>query len=86
MNNILQEFQEIKTYKNNNVNPDTKITIPLNILKAVSKIIPKKIVTKLQDKGIDIDQIIELRNNVFKGTLIEIEENEKNEKTVISIE
>ncbi len=76
---------KIKTYKGNNDNPDTKITIPLNILKAVSKIIPKKIVTKLPDKGIDIEQIIDLRNNGFKGTLIEIEENDKNEKTVISI-
>ena len=64
-------------------NPDTTINISLNVLKVVSKIIPKKDVIKLREKGIDTDQMSDLQNNGIKGKLVEIKENEK---TVISIE
>jgi hypothetical protein len=41
----------------------------------------------LQDKGIDIGEIIRLSDNPdAKGTLVEIEEHKKNERVVIALE
>jgi hypothetical protein len=41
----------------------------------------------LQDKGVDIKEIIRLSENPdAQGTLVEIEEHKKNEKIVIALE
>jgi len=58
-----------------------------NILKIASKLIPKKLTEILQDKGIDIEELIKLSENPeAQGTLIEVEEHKKNEKVVIALE
>jgi hypothetical protein len=57
------------------------------MLKFASKMIPKKAAATLEDKGIDINQIVELsQNEEVRGTLVEIEEHKKNEKVIIAIE
>jgi len=78
---------KIRVFKRGEKNPDTTITIPGNILKIASKLIPRKLSEILQDKGIDIGEIIRLSENPdAKGTLVEIEEHKKNEKVVIALE
>ena len=78
---------KIRIFKRGEPNPDTTITIPGNILKIASKLIPRRLTEILQDKGIDIAEIISLSENAeAKGTLVEIEENKKNEKVVIALE
>jgi hypothetical protein len=78
---------KIRVFKRGESDPDTTITIPGNILKIASKLIPRKLSEILQDKGIDIGEIIRLSENPdAKGTLVEIEEHKKNEKVVIALE
>jgi hypothetical protein len=78
---------KIRVFKGNNISPDTTFTIPLGMLRFASKMLPKKAATALEDKGIDINQIVELsKNEEIRGTLVEIEEHKKNEKVVIAIE
>ena len=78
---------KIRIYKGNLSEPETTITIPGNILKIASKLIPKKLATFLQEKGIDVDELIKLSENPeARGTLVEIEEHKKNEKVVIALE
>jgi len=78
---------KIRVFKRGEKNPDTTITIPGNILKIASKLIPHRLSEILQDKGIDIGEIIRLSENPdAKGTLVEIEEHKKNEKVVIALE
>jgi len=78
---------KIKIFKNNESDPETTITIPGKVLTVASKLIPKKVTEALQEKGIDINELVELSKNPdVQGTIIEIEEHKKKEKVIITIE
>lgn len=78
---------KIKIFKNNESNPETTITIPGTVLQVASKLIPKHATVALQEKGIDINEIIELSNRSdIQGTIIEVEEHKKKTKYIISLE
>jgi len=78
---------KIKIFKGENPEPDVTITIPLGILNVASKLIPKRAAVKLEEEGIDINEIIKLSENTdIRGTLVEIDDHGKNEKIIISIE
>jgi F0F1-type ATP synthase epsilon subunit len=78
---------KIRVFKGDDQQPETTITIPGGILKIASKLIPRQATAALQDKGIDIDEIVRLSDNPdVRGTLVEIEEHKKNEKVVIALE
>jgi hypothetical protein len=78
---------KIKVFKSGEAEPETTVTIPKGILKVAAKLIPKQTAAALQEKGIDLDELIKLsKDPEAHGTLVEIEEHKKNEKTVISLE
>ena len=78
---------KIRVFKNSGAEPETTVTIPGGILKMARRLIPKQVVSALQDKGIDLDELINLSMNPeVKGTLVVIEEHSKNEKVEISLE
>lgn len=78
---------KIRVFKRDEADPDTTVTIPGNILKIASKLIPNRLAAILQEKGIDVEEIVRLSENpAAKGTLVEIEEHKKSEKIVIALE
>ena len=78
---------KIRVYKDDEAQPETTVTIPGSVLKVASKLIPKQAAFALQDKGIDLDELIKLSANPeVRGTLVEVEEHKKNERVVISLE
>jgi hypothetical protein len=78
---------KIRVFKNAEAEPETTVTIPGGILKVARKLIPKQAVAALQDKGIDVDELINLSMNPeVKGTIVVIEEHNKNEKVEIALE
>ena len=78
---------KIRVFKGDEEKPDTTVTIPGNVLKIASKLIPKKLAAELQEDGIEIDEIIRLSDNPdAQGTLIEVEEHKKNKKVIIVLE
>lgn len=78
---------KIRVFKHGESQPRTTVTIPGSVLNVASKLIPKKAFTALQDEGIDVDELIKLSKNPdVRGTLVEIEEHQKNEKIIISLE
>ena len=67
--------------------PLTTVSIPLAVIKMVKSLIPKKAKEELQKEGIDIKEIIKLSESPhFTGTVLEVDNHEKNEKVIISIE
>ena len=77
----------IKKYKNGSEKPLKTVSIPLAVLKIVKNLIPKKVTEELQKEGIDIQEIIKLSESPdFNGTILEVENHEKNEKVIISLE
>jgi hypothetical protein len=78
---------KIRVFKEGDSAPDTTVTIPGGLLKIASKLIPKQARGALQEKGIDLDEIIKLSENPdARGTLVEVEEHKKNERIVIALE
>ena len=78
---------KIRVFKGAEVQPETTITIPSGILKVASRLIPRQATSALQDKGIDLDEIIRLSEDPnVTGTLVEIEEHKKNQRVVIALE
>jgi F0F1-type ATP synthase epsilon subunit len=78
---------KIRIFKNKSAEPDTTVTIPGGVLKIASKLIPKQAQSALQEKGIDLEELLKLSENAqAHGTLIEVEEHKKQEKIVISLE
>jgi hypothetical protein len=78
---------KIRIYENNETEPKTTISIPLGMLRFASRFVPAKLKESLSKKGIDVEMIADLaKSEEIRGTLVEIEEHKKNEKTVISIE
>jgi len=77
----------IKKFEKDNEKPLTTVSIPLAVLKIVKSLIPKKAKEELQKEGIDIQEIIKLSDSPdFTGTVLEIDNHEKNEKIIISLE
>ena len=78
---------KIRIYKSDKNNPKTTISVPLAFLKIASKPIPKKIVSLLADKRIDVAEILQIAlEEDIRGVLAEIEDHQKDETIIISIE
>jgi F0F1-type ATP synthase epsilon subunit len=78
---------KIKVFKQGESEPETTVTIPGGILKIASNLIPKQATEALQEKGIDLEEILKLSENPdAHGTLVEVEDHKKNERVVIALE
>tara|TARA_B100000902_G_scaffold308324_1_gene297456 strand:+ start:73 stop:324 length:252 start_codon:yes stop_codon:yes gene_type:complete len=77
----------IKKFEQKNKKPLTTVSIPIFVIKMVKSLIPKKAKEELQKEGIDIQEIIKLSDSPdFTGTVLEVDNHEKNEKIIISLE
>ena len=77
----------IKKFKQGNGKPLTTVSIPLAVIKMVKSLIPKKAKEQLEKEGINIQEIIKLSESPdFTGIVLEVDNHEKNEKVVISLE
>ena len=78
---------KIRVYKGGESDPETTVTVPGGILRIASKLIPKQAANALQEKGIELDEIVALSDNPdARGILVEVEEHSKNERIVIALE
>jgi hypothetical protein len=78
---------KIKVFKLGESEPETTVTIPGGILKIASNLIPKQATEALQEKGINLEEILKLSENPdAQGTLVEVEDHKKNERIVIALE
>lgn len=78
---------KIRIYKAGAEKPKTTVTIPGSVMNIASRLIPRRAADALQEKGIDINEIVSLSDNPdARGTLVEIEEHDSKEKIVIALE
>jgi hypothetical protein len=80
---------KIRTFKDGRTSPKTTYTVSLAAIGYVKRLMPKKWFEHLREKGIDIDAdvIVEMsRDETIRGTIVEVENHEKNERIVIAIE
>jgi hypothetical protein len=78
---------KVRVFKQNREQPATTVTIPAGVVKIASNFVPRKAVTALKEQGINLDELVRLSETPeARGTLVEIEDHEKNERIVISLE
>ena len=78
---------KIRLYKIGDEQPETTVSIPGGILKFATRLIPKPAAQALQEKGIDLDELIRLSSTPgFSGTIVEVELHKENQRVVIAIE
>ena len=78
---------KIRVFKGGANDPATTVTIPGGVLRIASKLIPRKALGALKEQGIEFEEIVRLSENPeAHGRLVEVEDHEKNEKIVISLE
>ena len=78
---------KIRVFKGDGERPETTVTIPGRVLRIASSLVPRKVAVSLEEKGINLDEIVRLSENPeVHGHLVEIEEHQKNERVVISLE
>jgi hypothetical protein len=78
---------KIRVFKGGETDPKKTITIPGGVLRIASKLIPKKAVNALQEKGIDIAEIVRLSDDpAARGILVKVEEHDEDETLEIALE
>lgn len=78
---------KIRVFKGGGSEPDTTVTIPGGVLKVASRLIPRKAREALEEKGIELDELVRLSEEPeVQGKLVEVEEHKKGEKVIISLE
>lgn len=78
---------KIRVYRDGESDPETTVTLPIAMLRLASRLMPRQAAATLQEKGIELEEIIRLGDNPeARGTLIEVEEHKKNQRVVIAIE
>jgi hypothetical protein len=78
---------KIRTFKHGSPDPSSTVTIPGGIIKVASGLIPRVAREAMLDEGIDLDEIARaVENPEVRGILAQIEDNEKDEQIVISLE
>ena len=78
---------KVRIYKGSNTEPETTVTIPGAILRIASRLMPHRAASALEEKGVDLEELVKLSDNPqAHGVLVEVEEHKKNERVVISLE
>jgi hypothetical protein len=78
---------KIRVFTGSETDPETTVTIPGGVLEVASKLIPKYAADALQERGINLTELVKLSKKPdVKGTLLIVEDHKKNEKIVIAIE
>jgi hypothetical protein len=78
---------KIRIFKGGRSEPATTVAIPGNVLKIASSLVPARAAAALKEQGIDLDELVRLSENPdAKGTLVEIDNHERDERIIIALE
>jgi hypothetical protein len=78
---------KIRVFQAGEAQPETTVTIPGGMIKVAARPIPRQAVAALREKGMDPDEIVRLATTPGQsGTPVEVEDHNKGEKVVISVE
>ena len=78
---------KIRVFKGGESSPEITCTIPTAVLQVAFKLVPRQAKEALREKGIELEEIVNLSSNTeVQGTLLEVEDHKKNEKVVIALE
>lgn len=78
---------KIRVFKIGEEQPATTVRIPGDVLKFAARLIPKQALEAMREKGVDVDEIVRLSETPgWTGVLVEVEDNKKGERVVVTLE
>ena len=78
---------KIRVFRKDSGEPTTTVTIPGSVLNVAARLMPRRAADALREEGIDLNELIELsRQPDLHGTLVQVEDHEKGELILVSIE
>lgn len=78
---------KIRIFKAGEAEPETTVTIPLQILRIAQKLIPSRAAAALNEHGVDLDELVRLSEAPdVQGTVVEIEDHKRGERVVVALE
>lgn len=78
---------KIRVYRGDDQHLATTVTIPGGILRIAANLVPRRAVEALRNEGIELEEIVRLSENPeATGKLVEVEDHDKNERVVVSLE
>jgi hypothetical protein len=78
---------KIRVFKGTATEPSTTVSIPVSVLKIASNLMPAQAAAELHENGIDLEAIIRASEDPnAHGTLVVVEQHEKDERIVIAVE
>lgn len=78
---------KIRVYKGGSEAPSTTISVPLGVIRLASRLVPKRARASMEAEGIDLAEIaLVSESEEARGVLLEVEEHDKGERMVISVE
>jgi hypothetical protein len=78
---------KIRVYRGADQHLASTVTIPGGILRIAANLVPRRAMEALRDEGIELEEIISLSERPdAHGRLVEVEDHEKNERVVVSLE
>ena len=66
--------------------PKVNVNIPLELIRVAMGMIPREAQEKLEEKGIDLDKLVEMVETGVEGRLVEVEHEKKDGKERIVVE
>ncbi len=79
-------FLKIRVFESDRTKPKVNISIPMGLVKVVSKFIPKSARMELNEKNINLEEILASIDEVSEGKILEVHDEEDNEHVEIVIE
>lgn len=78
---------KIRVFKGAETEPSTTVSIPVSVLKIASNLVPPSAAAELQESGIDLEAIIQASEDPdAHGTLVEVEQHDKDQRIIIAVE
>ncbi|RYH14341.1 MAG: hypothetical protein EON57_00660 [Alphaproteobacteria bacterium] len=78
---------KIRVYRGADQHLTSTVTIPGGILRIAASLIPRRAMAALRDEGIELDELVALSEKAeAQGQLVQVEDHDKNERVVVSLE
>jgi hypothetical protein len=81
-----KKYLKIRVFDSEGGKSKVNVSLPLGLVRMISKIIPHSAKMELDNKNIDLEEILSAVENVEDGKILEVQDDEDNERVEIVIE
>lgn len=79
-------FLKIRVSEDGQSRPKVNVVLPLGLIRLVNKIVPESAKIQLEERNIDLDQIISAIDETTGGKILEVHDEEEGEHVEIVVE